>query len=232
MEMSTTPLAATPTSDDAAVQRILTTARSDSPPQGWYVWHLQRDRVMRAGLGWLFIGLVGLVLLIPTTIGTIPGNFNASAALAAFTIVLLLILAGMAIGGLGLVAGEAFRYLRADEYLLVMTPDDYVKVTPRGITHVPMTSIAFVTLKGVRTQTMPVPGESTPTSPALGWGLMFAGNTSSRMTARSAPSLAFLDLRTEKQVVVATDNMFADLPILEEVLSLYARGRPTKTPLL
>jgi hypothetical protein len=223
-------LAATSSIDDSAVQRILTTARSGTVPQGWFVWPLRRDRVLRAAVGWLLIALFGLVLLVPALVATVPDNFRSSAGLAVFTIVLLGVLGAIALGGLWLCVGDFLRYLRADDYLLVMTPDDFLKVTPWRVIHVPMTSVAFVTLKGVRARAAPTQGAQPTATSGMNWGSVVGGGISYRRTGRSAPSLAFVDLRTNRQVVVATDDTFDELPVLEEILDLYAKGQPSVAP--
>jgi hypothetical protein len=138
-------------------------------------------------------------------------------------VLLLGLLASIAFGGLYLAVGDLLRFTRADAYLLVMTPDDFLLVTPRKTIHVPMTSVAYVTLKGIRVHTPPAQ-TVTPTLGGLGW-LFGAGGASRSTSRRGAPSLAFLDLRTQREVVVATDNTFDDLPVLEEILSLHAKGQ-------
>jgi hypothetical protein len=44
----------------------------------------------------------------------------------------------------------------------------------------------------------------------------------SRREFRRPPSLAFQDKRTKRAVMVATDDSFDQLAVLEEILSLYA----------
>lgn len=222
-------MAAPSTQDDAAVQQILATARSGSLPQGWFVWHLRRDRVLRAMLGWLALGVFGCALLVPAVLTTVPGNFRSSAGLAAFTILLLGVLGTIAVGGLGLGIAELARYIQADAYLLVMTPEDFVKATPRRVIHVPMSAVAFVTLKGVKVRAAPTQGARPTAESGMNWSSVVGGGLSYRRTARSAPSLAFVDLRTDRHVVVASDDFFDDLPVLEEILDLYARGQPFTT---
>jgi hypothetical protein len=219
--MQSTPLSP---ADDASVQQILSAARSDTVPHGWYVWHLRRDRVLRAAGGWALIAVFGFALLIPATLATVPSNFQHGAGLAGFTIILLGVLGTIAIGGLALGIWEILRLLRADAYLLVMTPTDFLQVAPGRVVYVPMTAVAFVTLKGVK----PTPAEQDPShtlpSALPRWNSIFSGDATIARQRRSSPSLAFLDQRTKSTVVVATDDAFDDLPVLEEILNLYARG--------
>ena len=47
-------------------------------------------------------------------------------------------------------AGDINRLRLAGRYLLVMTPDDFLKRTPGGVTHVPMEHVTDLRLVGVR----------------------------------------------------------------------------------
>src|SRR5258706_8359010 len=99
-----------------------------------------------------------------------------------------------------------------------MTPEDFVKVEPRRITHVPMDQIEDVTLKGVTIQR----GAEVVAQPPLGaFGVLSLGRRFNGILVRKpreAPSLAFRDRRTNRVVVVATDDSYDDLGALEQVL--------------
>jgi hypothetical protein len=217
-------LATPTTSNDTEIQRLLAAARAESLPSGWFVWHLRRGRVMRSALVWLVIALFGFVLLVPVVLATIPSNFESGTPLAFLTIILLAVFVALAIGGSMLCIGDFTRYFRADEYLLVMTPEDFLKVTPFRTIHVPMTAVAYVTLKGVAPP--PAPGPTGPPTTPFIWSALFGGANASRRAGglRGAPSLAFMDQRTKRHVVVATDDAFDDLLALNEILTLYAKG--------
>ncbi|HEV7126932.1 MAG TPA: hypothetical protein VGN32_05765 [Ktedonobacterales bacterium] len=206
-------------------QRLLDIARSPAHPQEWFVWPLRRDVVKRAALGWALTAAFGFLVFVPAFQATVPSNFvRGGAGLMVFTIILLLILGIVAFGGLGLLLADLLRLARADQYLLVMTPSDYIKATPRRITRVPMASVAYVTLKGVKLPPAPGsvrPGPIVPTMVnRFGAGLGAPGT--SRREFRRPPSLAFQDKRTKRAVMVATDDSFDQLAVLEEILSLYA----------
>ena len=214
-------------SEDIDSQRILSEARLATHPLNWYVWPLRRDRVQRAALGWAVIGLFGFVLFIPLVLATVPSNFQGGFGSAAATIILLGLVGAVAFGGLGMLISDLRRLARADEYLLVITPEHYLRAEPGRVTYVPMTAVAYVTLKGVRLAGAPQRDTISPLAQAsvgrfgaLG-SMMGSGY---RREMRRPPSLAFLDTRTQSQVVVATDDAFEDLPVLQEVLNLYAGG--------
>jgi hypothetical protein len=207
-------------------QTIIETARSGNVPYQWNVWPLRRDRVRRSLLGWAALSLVGFALLIPAAISTIPSNFETSAFRADVTLLVLLIFAALAVGGLVFAVLDGLRLARADQYLLIMTPDDFVKVTPRGVIHVPMEHIAHVTLRGVKTPQERF-AEERGGSNLVDRLSRMVGPGSARREPRSAPSLAFIDTRTNSEVVVATDNSFEDLIVLEQILSghVFAKER-------
>jgi hypothetical protein len=217
------------------VQAIIDRARSPDRPSDWFVWPLRRDRVARSALGWGLTGLFGTVLFVPLTISTVPSNFEpkAGAGLVVFTIVLLAVIGTVAIGGLWLLVADLLRLARADQYLLIFTPADYVKVEPRRVTHVPMANVAYVTLKGVKAppgaQVSPAddPAAMAQRTPGIGLGSLFGSRP--REPGR-APSLAFLDTRTNREVVVGTDNSFDELLVLEDLLGLYAGRAGTRRP--
>lgn len=211
--------------DDA--QRILDTARSPQHPREWFVWPLRRAIVQRAIAGWAATGIIGLILFIPAALTTIPSNFRHGSGLAVFTIVLLVILGLVAFGGLALCLSDVLRLVRANQYWLIMTPDDFLKVTPQRIIHVPMAEVTYVTLKGVKPP--PNPDTERAVSQTLLMMRRYGGVMGipgvSRREFRRPPSLAFLDRRTKREVIVATDDSFDQLPVLEEILNLYAGGR-------
>ncbi|HEV2237000.1 MAG TPA: hypothetical protein VGR57_10110 [Ktedonobacterales bacterium] len=213
-------------------QQVQTLARSGAAPRDWYVWPLRRDRVRRAALGWSLITVFGFVLLVPLVLVTVPDNFRHGAGLVSATLVLLAIVGGVAFGGAALLAADLLRLARPDAYLLVITPEHYLKIEPRRTTFVPMTAVAYVTLKGVKLAGTPRDPANEPATARSGAAAGFLGagfRAGYRREINRAPSLAFLDLRTNREVVVATDDTFEELPILSEILTLYARGVPSRS---
>jgi hypothetical protein len=207
------------TDSDIDTRRIVDTARSGSTPSGWFVWPLRRDQVRKMALGWAAASLLGFVLFVPVVLATIPSNFQKSSTLAVFTVLLIVIPGALAFGGLGLVIADLVRLARADQYLLIMTPDDYVKVEPGRTTRVPMRCVSFVTLKGVKRPDEP---ERLRPGPQVQLSRVVMGDPFRR--PRGQPSLAFLDSCNDREVVVSQDNAFDELPVLEHVLLGYAKG--------
>lgn len=214
-------------------QQVLSLARSGTAPHDWYVWPLRRDRVQRAALGWAGITVFGFVLLVPLVLATVPVNFQHGAGLIVATLVLLGLVGALAFGGGGLLIADLRRLVRLDAHMLVITPEHYLKYEPGRTTHVPMTAVAYVTLKGVKIAGAPPSDRAsqvvTSRFGALG-GIMGGGfRAGARREINRAPSLAFLDVRTDSEVIVATDDTYEDMPVLAEILNLYARGVPRRS---
>jgi hypothetical protein len=201
-------------------QTILSTARSGSVPSDWNVWPLRVDVVRRGLLGWVGAGLVGLVLFAGAAKATIPSNFEQGGFAIVVTLLLLGMLAVVGFGGFGVVIYDLWRLAHADEYLLVITPDDFVRATPGHIVHVPIENISFITLRGVRPPRFSGPSDAP--SGAAGQRLPSSIRISPLAPVRqprSSPSLAFVDTRDDAEVVVATDDSFESMYVLEQVLS-------------
>jgi hypothetical protein len=206
-------------------QEIIATAESNSFPANWHVWTLRRGLVFREVAWQMFISVCGFLLLGYGLYATIPDNFTQGAWKIGLTICLLLLFAVMAFGGFALVAGDINRLRLAGHYLLVMTPDDFLKRTPSGVVHVPMEHVTNLRLIGVKSRTqedMERPGGVVQTVRSIGLAApgAFLGNWMLR-TPRVQPKLTFVDDRTSKLVVVGQDHAFEDLGALEYILRIY-----------
>src|SRR6185437_4478749 len=186
-------------------QAILETARSGNVPDTWNVWPLRVERVRRSALGWGLCALAGFIILIPVVMSTIPYDFTHGTALAIFAIVILMLVGAVAFGSLGVAVYDLWRLIHAREYLLVITPEDYLRLGPRNKqTHVPIEDIAYVTMKGVKVND---PYAEARAASASNMSAMkrishVAGSFYSPREPKRAPTLAFLDTRTNTEVVV------------------------------
>ena len=203
-------------------QVILEKARSTNVPDSWNIWPLHVERVRRSAIGWAACALVGFVLLVPVVIATIPYDFTHGTGLSVFATLVLALVGVVAFGSLAIAIYDIWRLVHADDYLLVITPDDYLRVGPGNKqTHVPMEDIAYVTMRGVKVQ---VPYDAarqadfSNLSPIKRLTRM-AGNFYTPREPKRAPVLAFMDTRSNTEVVVATDNSFDDLATIEQVLT-------------
>jgi hypothetical protein len=196
-------------------ETILAKAREPGdPPEYWTIIPLDQAAVRKSAFGWAFAALVGFSLFALLFFSTF----------AQFNVVIWIVLAVMAFVGLGstwLLIKKVRQLLDANRHLIVMTPDTYVQQVGSRIVAVPMGSIANITLRGVfggnadnlaRDATVPTYGQMV--------GRMFGGSQAHR-TRRTPDSLAFVDTRTDEIVVVAEDNSFAHLALIEEMLRTY-----------
>jgi hypothetical protein len=183
------------------------------------VWPLRRDELIRSSLTWLFFGIVGTGLLALIMYSTIPDNFTQGPTKIVLSLAMYLVLATMGLGGLYLFFGHVGRYLRAGNYFLIMTPDDFVKAVPGNIIAVPMSDIGGIVLRGVRRAEQSTQGPG---------GAAFFGF--GRHEQRQQPRLSFIDQRTAKVVIVAEDNAFDDLGALDEVLRTYVHAKERSFP--
>jgi hypothetical protein len=203
-------------------ETILATARSGDAPGTWVVWPLRRQYIRNSILRWLAVAVVGFPLLILASISTLPDFLSLRGFSFVLTGILLLALAALAFGSLGIAIYDSWRLSQASAFWLVITPDDYVKAEPGGkVTHVPLEYVEAITLKGVRVpmETAETPFTGVPTGINPLFRLPFRQAAYRRQRATPS-SLAFVDGRTSQEVVVATDAMFDELVHVEYVLSM------------
>jgi hypothetical protein len=208
-------------------ETVVATARSGNAPGTWVVWPLRRSYLRNSIIRWLAVTVVGFLLLVPASLSTVPGIFSLRGFAFVLTGIILLALAALAFGALSIVLYDGWRLLHADDYWLVVTPDEFVKSMPGGkVVHVPLEYVESITLKGVKApvETAESPFDGTPTvMPGfLGRGV---GSVRYRQQRATSPSLAFLDSRTGREVVVASDTSYDDLRGIEYVLSMQADAK-------
>src|SRR5215469_5660280 len=132
-------------------ETILATARSGGAPGTWVVWPLRRNFMRNSSLKWLGLSVVGFLFFIPVVLSTVPDIFSLRGVGFVLTGIIILAVGALAFGALSIAVYDGWRLLHADDYWLVITPDDYVKLMPGNrITHVPLENVESITLKGVR----------------------------------------------------------------------------------
>lgn len=212
---------------DAAT--VLSIARGGTMPDHWHAWPLRKDFVLRSAIKWGIAGLVLLAFFAFIVYSTVPYNFqHGGTGAVIFSVVIIAVSGTAAFGSLGVALYDLWRMANADRYLLVMTPDDYVKAEPRKVTHVPMDAVAYVTLRGVKSPELQAYEEAAGgreshdifQSRSLDRVTRTIGGANQRRQRAQTPTLAFLDTRNDKEVIVATDASFDELPALEYVLKL------------
>jgi len=209
---------------------------SDEPPHGWVILPLVRRQVMTGIAGWVFGIFMGLGLFIAVALTVIPSNYKQGTAAAIFTSILLAILLFIGLGSLWATYVDTRRLMDADRHLIVITPDDFVKQEGNKVIRVPLMNVRHVTARGVpppdRTPSresairqVPSVGENM-SSMIFGRNIMRTGSSSGprfRLRRMRTPTtLAFLDTRTDTEVIVATDKAFGDPFTIAALLKQYA----------
>jgi hypothetical protein len=204
-------------------EEILAQAKEGSTlPQGWMVFPLLRHKVILAILGWAFGILMGLGLLAAIGSVVIPYNYERGPASIILTTILLSILLFIGLGSAYLLIMDVLRLKNTDKYVIVITPESFVKQEGNKIIHVPLTHVRYVTARGV-----PPPDRTPPTESEsgvrslprigenaaaffLGRALVPSGSRWRRKRMRTPTSLAFIDTCTDQEVTVVTDTTYGD----------------------
>lgn len=211
--------------------QILEQARSDNPPHGWIVLPLVRQKVLLGIVGWVFGAILGIGFFTGMASVVIPGNFQHGILPALITAVFLVILLFIGLGSIWSLIVDIRRLLKADQHLIVITPDELVKQEGEKILQVPLEEIHYVTARG-----KPRPDRSSPKDPfaempragdntsgfIVGRGFLPAGIRFRMRRMRTPTTLAFIDGRTDREVVVLTDEAFGDPHMIAALLKEYA----------
>ncbi len=214
-------------------EEILETARtSTTPPHGWVVLPLSRTKVILGIAGWLCGIVLGLGLFSIAVSATIPSNFQHGTGVMIFTLILLAVLLFIGLGSIWMLVQDVLRVMQAQKHIIVITPQDFVKQEGRKIVTVPLTNIRYVTARGT-----PPPDRTVPRGPVISqlpsmgerMGSFFLGHAATRDGAathrrrrRTPTTLAFVDTRTDDEVVVVTDGAYGDPFMIAALLKQYA----------
>jgi hypothetical protein len=226
---------------DAQALDILSTARDGSAPSSWVILPLRRPHLVRSMLEWSLGILLGLGLFMALFLATWPENFINGATGAIITSLLLAVLAFLGFGSLWLFITDLRRYLAANRSLIVITPNVFCKQEGNKIELVPLEEIAQISVRGSEAPTnraswaMYNASASSRVDPAdrevsnsFGVGRLFFGSANARERSkqrRGPTSVSFIDLRTQKQVVVTNDSAYAHPYELGETLRSYVDAR-------
>lgn len=212
---------------------ILERARTsgEETPPGWIVLPLLRNKLISGMFGWAVGALVGFGLFAFIAYVTIPYNFKTSFFTGCFATVLMLITLFIGFGSIWSLVTDVWRLRHIEQYLVVITPDDFVKQEGDKIVHVPLTYVRHVTARGAPPPDRTAPRNAMRDVPSAGEnvaGLIFgraffpSGQKMRRRRMRTPTTLAFLDTRTDSEVVVATDSSYGDPFEIAAYLKQYA----------
>lgn len=203
----------------------------EEAPQGWIVLPLSRSKVALGIAGWILGAVVGFGLCAFIASVVIPHNYQNGPVAAVFTTILLGIMLFIGFGSLWTIIVDINRLRQADKHLIVITPEDFIKQEGNKITHVPLMYVRHVTARGTPPPDRSVAGESTLSQMpgagenfagfVFGRGLIPSGMRQRRRRMRTPTTLAFLDSRTDQEVIVATDNSYGDTFTIAALLKQY-----------
>ncbi len=204
----------------------------DEIPQGWIVLTLLRDKVALGIVGWVFGIIVGFGLFALMASVMIPHNYQSGVFAALFSTILLGIVFFIGVGSIWQIIVDVRRLRHADKHVIVITPEDFVKQEGEKIIHVPLMYVRHVTSRGAT----PSADRSPPREEVIGQmprsgenfaGFLFGrglvpGMNLRRRRKRTSTTLAFIDSRTDSEVIVATDASYGDPFTIAAVLKEYA----------
>jgi len=212
---------------------ILERARAgEEAPGGWLVLPLQKRKVATGMFGWAAGIIIGFGLFAFIVSATIPYNYQHGFLSGCVSTVLLGITLFIGLGSLWSLVSDARRLQHLEQYLIVITPDEFVKQEGNRIVHVPLSCVRHVTARGAPPPERPTPGKNTlremPSAGENLGGFIFGralfpqGFRQRRKRMRTPTTLAFLDTRDDSEVVVATDNSYGDTFEIAAYLKQYA----------
>lgn len=207
-------------------EEILTRIKTgEDVPDDWVILPLLRKKVLLGIVGWVVGILMALALLVLVVSVVIPYNYQHGVGTGIFTTILLGVLLFVAIGSFSLLISDIRRVRQAEKHVMVITDEIFVKQEGKKTIAVPLIHIHHVTPRGrvpvePVTETPPAPGSS------LVGGLFGGGRSASsrRRGMRSPTSLAFMDVRTQREITVVNDGSYGDPFKIAALLKEYVRS--------
>lgn len=208
---------------------ILEQARAgEEAPYGWIVLPLLRGKVIWGIIGWISGIIMGLGLFFAVAFTVIPYNYQHGVLPAVLSTFFLAVLLFIGLGSAWSLYTDAWRLMHSDQHMIVITPEDFVKQEGEKIVHVPLAYVRYITARGKRPPDRTVKREQVPGAKEhtlgflFGRGLMPSGENWRRGRMRTPTSLAFLDTRTDTEVIVTNDTAFGDPFMIAALLKEYA----------
>ncbi len=212
----------------------------ESVPYNWLVFQLQRRKVILGIGGWIVSAILGGIFFAFMAPIMIPHNYQSGLAAAIISTLLLGAVTFICLGSLWSMYVDIQRLRHASLHLIIITPDDFVKREGEKTIHVPLEYVKHVTARGQppvdrsqagarRDGQVGSVGENL-SSLLVGRraaGAERQGITQKRM--RTPTSLAFIDSRTDDEVVVVTDDAFGDPFFIAAHLKQYVAAKIQNT---
>jgi len=215
-----------------SVQILAQASAKENIPSNWIVFSLQRQKVLTGIMGWVFGALAGGLLFAFMAPIMIPHNYQNGVLSAVFSTIILGVVLYVCVGSIWALITDILRVREPGKHVIIITPEDFVKQEGKKIIHVPLEYVQHVTARGVSQSSRNAEAAAEDTKPAgVGEGIVglffgrraAAGNRPGGFTRRSRTptTLAFIDSRTDSEVIVVTDKAYGDPQYIGESLKEY-----------
>ena len=202
-------------------------------PNGWVVLPLLRNKVRLGILGWIAGAIVGFGLFVLIIPYMIPHNYLYGPIPALISTLILGTVLFVGIGSVWQIIVDTRRLVEADKHIIVLTPDEFVMQDGDKILHVPLMYVRHITARGI------VPPDRTPPKGAVVSNMPHVGENLSgflfgrgfiptvsrwraRRRAKHTPSmLAFIDSRTNTEVIIKDYNLYGDPSTIATLMQDY-----------
>jgi hypothetical protein len=202
-------------------------------PNGWVVLPLLRNKVRLGILGWIAGAIVGFGLFALMVPLMIPHNYLYGPIPALISTLILGMVLFVGFGSVWQTIVDTRRLLEADKHIIIITPDEFVMQDREEITHVPLMYIRHITARGI------VPPDRTAPTGAVVSNMPHTGENLSgflfgrgfiptisrwraRRRAKHTPSmLAFVDSRTNSEVIIKDYNLYGDPSTIATLMREY-----------
>jgi hypothetical protein len=224
-----------------SAQILAQLSEEEEIPNDWIVLPLQRQKVLIGILGWIFGALVGGLLFAFMAPIMIPHNYQNGIISAIVSTLVLGIVLYVCLGSIWAMIVDIRRVREPDKHIIIITPEDFVKQEGNKIIHVPLEHVKYVTARGIQPQVELADDEANLSRSNVGEGIasLFMGRraaasmrqgSSPRRRMRTPTTLAFIDSRTDREVIVVTDKAYGEPHAIAESLREYALARANAIP--
>lgn len=224
-----------------AVQILAQMSAEEGIPSNWIVFSLQRQKVLVGILGWIFGTLAGGLLFVFMAPIMIPHNYQTGVFSAVLSTLVLGIVLYVCLGSVWAMITDILRVREPEKHVIIITPEDFVKQEGKKITHVPLEYVKYVTARGtpppVDRSAETAAAEARPGGVGEGIASLFLGRRVAagarqggfgRRRMRTPTTLAFIDSRTDKEVIVVTDKAYGDPHYIAENIKEYVELAASK----
>lgn len=201
-------------------------------PEEWVILPLIRNKLILGMVGWASGTILGLGLFALMLPLVVPYNFTHGTAGAIVTTIFLAVLLFIGLGSAWSLLTDILRLQHLNEYTIVITPQDFIKQDRSKIIQIPMAYVRHVTARGTPPPDRTVPTESgvrqvpsmgeNITGMFFGRGVAPSGQRWRRGRMRTPTTLAFVDARTEDEILVVNDSSYGDPFMIAAILKQYA----------